>query len=69
LEGIIYTVLPLWLHLIGLPEILLQSLFLSLLVFYWVNHPQKMWLNWSMGVAFFVVLLLPALGLLLGPSA
>lgn len=66
LEGMIYTILPLWIHLRGLPEVVLQSLVLSVLVVYWVDHPEKKWLNWLLGAAFFIVLLLPALGLLLG---
>ncbi|MGI8782595.1 MAG: hypothetical protein ACR2L2_02955 [Acidobacteriota bacterium] len=65
LEGVIYTVLPLWLHLRGLPEVLVQSLLLSWVLFHWVNRPQK-WLSWSMGLAFFIALLLPVLGLLVG---
>jgi hypothetical protein len=47
-----------------LPEVILQSLLLSLVLFYWVNNPAKRWLNWVMGVAVARVLLLPALGLL-----
>ena len=66
LEGMLYTVLPLWVHLRGLPEGLLQSLFLSLILFYWVNHPQKRWLNWVMGVAFVILMSFPILGLLVG---
>jgi hypothetical protein len=64
LEGVIYTVLPLSLHLTLLPEVLVQSLLLSWLLFQWVNHPGRKWLNWMMGAAFLVVLLLPALALL-----
>lgn len=66
LEGMIYTILPLPVHLIGLPEIILQSLIQSAVLFFWVNHPEKKWFNWIMGIAFFVVLLLPSLGLLAG---
>jgi hypothetical protein len=66
LEGMIYTILPLWVHLRGLPEVLLQSLFLSLILFYWVNHPQKKWLSWVMGIAFVIFMFLPILGLLVG---
>ena len=65
-EGMIYTTLPLRLHLIGLPEVLLQAFFLSFIVFYWVRNPGKRWLRWVMGAAFCLVLALPALGLLLG---
>ncbi len=64
LEGMIYTIFPLWVHLRGLPEVLLQSLFLSLILFYWVNPPQKKWLSWVMGIAFVILMALPILGLL-----
>ncbi len=63
LEGMLYTVFPLWVHLRGLPEVLLQSLSLSAILFYWVNHPQR-WLNWVMGSAFLVLMSFPILGLL-----
>ena len=63
-EGLIYTTLPLRLHLIGLPEVILQALLLSVIVCYWVGHPEKRWLTWLMVTAFCVVLLLPTLGLL-----
>jgi len=35
LEGIIYSKLPLWYHLIGLPEIALQTLAFSLILVWW----------------------------------
>ena len=68
LEGIVYTTLPLRFHLESLPEIVVQSLALSALLCHWVNHSEKRWLTWSLGVAFVAVLLLPALGLLAGPA-
>lgn len=64
LEGLIYSPLPLRIHLILLPEVLVQSFVLSGLVFYWARHPDKKWLNWVMGVVFVLVLLMPAMGLL-----
>jgi len=66
IEGMIYTILPMEFHLIGLPEVILQALILSVVLFYWVNHPEKKWLNWVMGIAFVLMLLLPVLGLLVG---
>jgi hypothetical protein len=66
IEGMIYTVFPLWVHLRGLPEVLLQSLFLSLILFYWVNHPEKKWLSWVMGIAFLILMSLSIIGLLVG---
>jgi hypothetical protein len=67
LEGMLFTVFPLRVHLMGLPEVLLQSLALSLLLVHWVNHPQKRWLSRVMGIAFAVMMSLPIIGLLLGP--
>jgi hypothetical protein len=65
-EGMIYTTLPLRLQVIGLPEVLLQALLLSFIVFHWVGHPRKKWLAWVMGSLFCLALLLPILGLLVG---
>jgi hypothetical protein len=65
-EGMVYTVFPLRVHLRGLPEVLLQSLFLSLILTYWVNDPQKRWLGWVLGIAFFISMFFPILGLLVG---
>ena len=66
LEGMIYTRIPLWVQLRGLPEVLLQTLTFSWLLCHWVDHPEKRWLNWCLGVAFVFVCLLPAVGLLAG---
>lgn len=66
IEGLIYTTLPFSFHVNGLPETLLQSLVFSALLVYWVNHPEKRWLTWLMGIVFFIVLLLPALGVIAG---
>ena len=66
IEGMIYTVLPMELHLTGLPEVILQALILSVVLVYWVNHREKMWLNWFMGITFLLVMLLPTLGLIVG---
>ncbi|GIV65698.1 MAG: hypothetical protein AB1457_09760 [Chloroflexota bacterium] len=35
LEGVIYSKLPLWYHLLGLPEILLQTLTFSIVLVWW----------------------------------
>lgn len=65
-EGMIYTVIPIVDQMTGWLEVIPQALLLSVVLFYWVRHPQKRWLNWVLGIAFGVVLLLPALGLLMG---
>jgi hypothetical protein len=64
LEGMIYTKIPLWVQLKGLPEVVLQTLVFSRLLCYWADRPEKRWLSWCLGVVFAVVYLLPALGLL-----
>jgi hypothetical protein len=64
IEGLIYTRLSfigLW---GGLVEVLSQSFLLSVITYYWVNHPEKRWLTWAFGILFIIALTLPALGLL-----
>ncbi|HET7294642.1 MAG TPA: hypothetical protein VFM88_19630 [Vicinamibacteria bacterium] len=39
-EGVIYSKLPLWYHLIGLPEILLQTLTFSVLLMWWWRRSE-----------------------------
>lgn len=65
-EGLIYTIIPPLDQILGLWEVLLQSLLFSFILFYWVNHPEKRWLSWTLGIAFSVVIILPILGLLVG---
>jgi hypothetical protein len=38
-EGLVYTVIPPRAQILGLWEVLLQSLLFSTLLFYWVTHP------------------------------
>lgn len=40
IEGLIYSRLPLWYHLVGLPEMLLQTLAFSWLVHLQLRHPE-----------------------------
>lgn len=63
-EGLVYTIIPPLNQMLGLWEVLLQSFLLSVLLYYWVNHPSERWLTWTLGVAFGVVMILPVLGLL-----
>ena len=64
IEGMIYTRIPIPDQLVGLLEVVPQALLLSAILFYWINHPEKKWLNWVLGVIFCLVLLFPVLGLL-----
>jgi hypothetical protein len=67
-EGLIYTIIPARAQILGLWEVLLQSLLFSVILFYWVNHPGKRWLDWTLVVAFSIVVILAVLGLLVTPS-
>jgi hypothetical protein len=64
IEGVLYTQVPLWAHLRGLPEVLVQSFVYSVLLYYWINHPEKRWLTWVLGIMFCILMTFPILGLL-----
>lgn len=63
-EGLIYTLIPPLDQVLGLWEVLLQSFLFSAGLFYWVNHPEKRWLDWTLGIAFSIVMILPLMGLI-----
>lgn len=64
LEGFIYTTTPAATQFRGYLEIVPQALLLSGLLFYWVRHPGRVWLNWTLGAAYGICVLLPILGLM-----
>ncbi len=64
-EGLIYTIIPPLAQMLGLWEVLLQSFLFSVVLFHWVNHPETRWLDWTLGIAFSIAMILPLLGLLL----
>jgi len=68
LEGFIFTTTPITLQIRSYLEIVSQALLLSALLCYWVNHPARRPLNWSLGVLYSLCFLLPILALL-APSA
>jgi hypothetical protein len=64
IEGMIYTPAPIRSQLRGWVEVVPQALLLSALLCYWVNHAEKRWLDWLLGIVFFIAMTLPVLGLL-----
>ena len=64
IEGFVYSKLGWSQFGLGMIEVIGQALLLSLLTYFWVNHPQKKWQGWVYGVFFALVLLMPVLGLL-----
>lgn len=63
LEGILYTRLPLRLHLFGLPEVVLQTLLFSMGLVSWCRKPAR-WKNVASGIGVGLVLLMSAAGVL-----
>jgi hypothetical protein len=64
IEGMVFTRIPLRTQLTGLPEVLVQSFLLSVVVFHWVRHPEAMWISMTMWTLFVIALTVPILGLL-----
>jgi hypothetical protein len=63
-EGMLYTRLPILGQLKGWLEVVPQALLLSVWLYYWVIRPPKKWLNWTLGILFFLLMLMPVLGLM-----
>lgn len=65
-EGAIYTTLPLREQFLsgGMLEVLTQSFLFSFILYYWVNHPEKRWINWVLGILFVLAVLMSGLGYL-----
>jgi hypothetical protein len=66
IEGMVYTVIPLSKQVSGYIEIIPQAFLLSVGLFYWINHPEKKWLNWLFGFLFFLSIIFPVLGVVAG---
>jgi len=56
IEGMIYTKLPILGQMIGWLEVVPQAFLLSAILYYWVNRPEKKWLNWTLGVVFILLM-------------
>ena len=68
-EGLIYTIIPPLDQVLGLWEVLLQSLLFSAVLVYWIKRPGRPWLNWTLGVVFTLAMLLPLAGLAAGAAS
>lgn len=64
-EGMIYMTLPISEQLSGgTLEILTQSFLLSSILYYWVNHPEKRWISWVLGIICILAVLMSLMGYL-----
>jgi hypothetical protein len=64
MEGFIYSTAPIREQMQGWLEIVPQALLLSALLCYWVNHPQKKWLSWTLSIVCILLIGVVILGLL-----
>lgn len=62
IEGMIYTNYPT--NIFSYVEVVPQAFLFAGLLYYWVNHPEKKWLNWVLGIFFVLVVLMSALGVM-----
>jgi hypothetical protein len=69
LEGMVFTTIPIRNQLTGWLEVVPQAFLLSAVLCYWVRHPKKQWLNWTLTAVFVVFVLLVVLGLVVTNSA
>jgi hypothetical protein len=64
-EGLLYTKMPVGLQISGWLEVMTQALLLSVILYYWVNHPEKKWLAWVLGIIFVLVIIFSVMGFML----
>ncbi len=64
IEGMIFFNFPLWDHIVGWPEVFSQTLILSVILTYWVDHPKSKRLRAILLVAFILTMILPIIALL-----
>jgi len=64
-EGLLYTKMPVKLQLSGWLEVMTQALLLSAILYYWVNHPEKKWLAWVMGIIFALAVIFSIMGFMM----
>jgi len=64
-EGLLYTKMPVSLQISGWLEVMTQALLLSVILYYWVNHPGKKWLAWVLGIIFVLVIIFSIMGFML----
>lgn len=64
IEGLIFFNLPISDHIAGWPEVFTQTFLLSVILTYWVDHPESKRLRVILLVGFILTMLLPIISLL-----
>jgi hypothetical protein len=68
-EGLIYMTVSPGRQLGGLAEVLLQSLLLSTVLCFWVEHAERRWLAWVLGILAALAVLLSITGFVMAGAA
>jgi len=63
-EGMLYTVIPLWMQIAFLPETVIQALLMSIIVYYWQRSPGDKRIRIPILVLFIITLILASLAAL-----
>ena len=61
-EGLLYTKMPVKLQISGWMEVMTQTLLLSAILYYWVNHAEKKWIAWVLGIVYVLAVTFSILG-------
>jgi hypothetical protein len=61
-EGLLYTKMSISLQILGWLEVMTQALLLSAILYYWVNHSEKKWIAWVLGIVYVLVIASSILG-------
>jgi len=64
-EGLLYTKMSVVLQISGWLEIMTQALLLSAILYYWVNHPEKKWIAWILGIIYNLAVVFSIMGFML----
>jgi hypothetical protein len=53
------------LQISGWLEVMTQALLLSAILHYWVNHPEKKWIGWVLGIVYVLAVTFSIMGFML----
>jgi hypothetical protein len=65
MEGLLYTRMSISLQISGWLEVMTQALLLSAILHYWVNHPEKKWIGWVLGIVYVLAVTFSIMGFML----
>jgi len=64
-EGLLYAKMPVSLQISGWMEVMTQALLLSVILYYWVNHSEKKWIAWVLGIIYMLAITFSVMGFML----